>query len=222
MGMDGVGSLAPSANHLVEETDLWADIPSEVARRILQGAADSFARVGFHATTTRDISASSGLSPAAMYVHFASKEELLFEITRLGHEAVLELTETILGEDSPPDRRIHSFVYAFSRWHAEHHNIARVAQYEMAALSDEHARVIADLRTKISNLARTVIGQGAEAGVFRVADVHGATTAVLSLGIDIARWFRPGGHYTPDGIGHLYSMLILNMLGHESPARWVV
>jgi len=202
-------------HHFVQEMDLWADIPSEAARRIIQGAADSFALRGFHATTTRDISASSGLSPAAMYVHFSSKEELLFEITRRGHEDVLDLAETILGSDGPPDRRVRDFVYAFSRWHAEHHDIARVAQYEIAALSDDHAEVVGALRFKISQLARTAISEGVDAGVFDFADVPGVTTAVLSLGIDIARWFRPGGHYTPDGVGHLYSVLVLRMLGYE-------
>src|SRR5690606_25495504 len=43
---------------------------SEVARRLVASAVESFARRGYHATTTRDISVGAGLSPAALYVHF--------------------------------------------------------------------------------------------------------------------------------------------------------
>lgn len=42
----------------------------------MEAAADAFAAKGFHATTTRDIAGRAGLSPAGVYVHFASKEDL--------------------------------------------------------------------------------------------------------------------------------------------------
>lgn len=45
-----------------------------------------------------------GLSPAALYVHFPSKELVLYEIIRVGHERALESVEkpSILAvEDSP-------------------------------------------------------------------------------------------------------------------------
>ena len=52
--------------------------------RLLAAAVTAFAERGYHATTTRDIAAAAGMSPAALYVHHASKEELLYEIARRG------------------------------------------------------------------------------------------------------------------------------------------
>lgn len=46
-------------------------VTSDVARRLVLSAVDSFARRGYHATTTRDISVGAGLSPAALYVHLS-------------------------------------------------------------------------------------------------------------------------------------------------------
>ncbi|WP_342215837.1 TetR family transcriptional regulator [Nocardia cyriacigeorgica] len=42
--------------------------------RLLEAAAAAFADKGFNATTTRDIAAAAGMSPAAVYVHHRSKE----------------------------------------------------------------------------------------------------------------------------------------------------
>lgn len=49
------------------------------ARRdnILDAALRSFARAGFHATTMQDICKEAAVSPGAVYVYFASKEDLI-------------------------------------------------------------------------------------------------------------------------------------------------
>ena len=49
------------------------------ARRehILDAALLCFARAGFHATTMQDICREAGVSPGAVYVYFASKEDLI-------------------------------------------------------------------------------------------------------------------------------------------------
>ncbi|HEV7626828.1 MAG TPA: helix-turn-helix domain-containing protein, partial [Streptomyces sp.] len=72
-----------------ESSDLWSEESGDVTRGLLASAVRCFAANGFHATTTRDISAGVGLSPAALYVHFPSKELVLFEIMRIGHERAL-------------------------------------------------------------------------------------------------------------------------------------
>src|SRR4051794_6434574 len=61
------------------------DLPG-ASRRLLMGAVDAFAERGYHATTTRDIASRAGMSPAALYVHYRSKEELLFQLIRIGHQ----------------------------------------------------------------------------------------------------------------------------------------
>ena len=62
----------------------------------------AFAARGFHGTTTRDISTAAGMSPAALYVHHRSKEELLFELSRLGHERVLEMVRASVARSDDP------------------------------------------------------------------------------------------------------------------------
>jgi TetR/AcrR family transcriptional regulator, repressor for uid operon len=54
---------------------------------ILKAAKACFAREGFHATSMRDIYRECGLSPGAVYNHFASKEEI---VRALGEERLRE------------------------------------------------------------------------------------------------------------------------------------
>lgn len=51
---------------------------------ILQTALELFGRHGYHGVSTRDIARAVEISPSAMYHHFRSKEELLFEILSKG------------------------------------------------------------------------------------------------------------------------------------------
>src|SRR4051794_34001239 len=70
--------------------------------RLSRAAVAAFAAKGFHGTTTRDISTAAGMSPAALYVHHRSKEELLYELSRLGHERVLQMVRASVARSDDP------------------------------------------------------------------------------------------------------------------------
>jgi AcrR family transcriptional regulator len=189
----------------------WHDaITPDAARRMLIAAAQAFADRGYHATTTRDIAARAGMSPAAVYIHYRSKEDLLFQISRVGHERSLRVLTAV--QDADPAVRMARSVASFARWHAEFRTTARVVQYELGSLSPEHYEVVAELRRKIEAQVRGVVEDGVRAGVFEAPDPRGAALAVLSLCIDVARWYRPDGKRTPEEIGGLYADLALRML----------
>jgi len=205
--------VTPRATAADEDTDsLLLEVEPAAARRLLQAALDSFASRGFHATTTRDISTAAGLSPAAVYVHYASKSELLHELSRIGHEAVLVAVEAAVDEGSDPESRTRAFVETFTSWHAEHHTLARVLQYELRSLPPESLGAIIDLRDKVERVLERQLRAGVRSHAFAIDDLHGTAQAILSLGIDVARWYEPGGRRKPQAIGALYAELVLRML----------
>ncbi|MET0419215.1 MAG: TetR/AcrR family transcriptional regulator [Actinoplanes sp.] len=187
----------------------------ELARvRLLDAALQSFARRGFHGTGTRDIAEAAGMSPAAVYVHYQSKEQLLFELSLSGHQKVRQRMDDAEARSGDPAQRLRGVVREFTAWHARSQVHARVVQYEMAALSPEHAAEIAGLRRGIEAVMRTLLTDGNEAGVFRVADPPITALAILSLGIDVARWYRPDGEWQPEQIGDRYAEMALDL------AKW--
>ena len=189
---------------------VWEHVQPAAARRLLTGAVDAFAERGYQATTTRDIASRAGMSPAALYVHYPSKERLLFEISLYGHNAALDVLRSA-GTGSGAPERLRSMVSAFTAWHAEHHTVARVVQYELAALSPEHLAEVATIRRAISTQIEQVLADGVAADEFAVTDLPGTTLAVLSLSIDVARWYTPH-RGDPGALGKLYADLAHRMV----------
>ncbi|OPZ55988.1 MAG: HTH-type transcriptional repressor KstR2 [bacterium ADurb.BinA028] len=134
---------------------------SETVQRLFSAAAEAFAAKGFHATTTRDIASRAGLSPAGVYVHFASKEDLLFHLSRDGHEEALALvTEAVAG-------------------------------------------------------ARDVLAAGKQSGDFLLDDIPDTALALLSIIVDVARWYTPALHRTSAQIGATNAALGLRLVGYR-------
>ncbi|MBO8185568.1 TetR/AcrR family transcriptional regulator [Streptomyces spirodelae] len=198
-----------------EIDESFGGVTPDAARRLLLGAVRAFAERGFHATTTRDIAGRAGMSPAALYIHYKTKEELLFHISRVGHERSVAVLEEAVEGAADSAERLARAVRAFVRWHAEHHTTARVVQYELAALGEEHYARIVVLRRRSEEILRGVLEEGVRSGEFDIPDIRGTALAVMSLCIDVARWFSPEGRRTPDEIGELYADLALRMAGHR-------
>lgn len=192
--------------------DLATDLPG-TARRLLDAAVDTFAERGFHATTTRDIATRAGLSPAGLYVHYPSKAALLGHLSRVGHEAALRLVRHSLSVPGDSPRRLHTLVAAFVTWHAEHHLMARVVQYELRSLDGPDREAVAGMRRELERLVESEIRRGVEAGTLTVPHPRQATRAILSLAIDVARWYDPRGAESPRRLGLIYADLALRMLG---------
>lgn len=192
--------------------EIWSTVEPESSRRLLLAALDAFADRGFEAATTRDIAQRAGMSPAAVYVHYRSKLDLLEEIIRIGHEAVLEETQAAMREHVSPEDRVAAFVQSFSAWHARYATLARVTQYQLGSLPPDRFGGIRALRRAIERLLSTELERGMAEGRFDVDDVQGTVFAILSLGADLARWYAPDRGRDPESLGRLHAALALRML----------
>ncbi|MBB3050656.1 AcrR family transcriptional regulator [Prauserella isguenensis] len=200
-----------SAGTDAESARFWGLERSEQSRRLLTSGVRCFAVSGFHATTTRDITSAVGLSPGGLYVHFASKEQLLFEIIRTGHVRSLDtLRSAEVGADA--QARLRELVRRFVVWHAEHHVVGRVSQYELGALSPQHHEEILELRRFTTSVFQDAVRRGIDEGTFADVDVHRVVRAILSLGVDLVRWYRPDGDDSPQQLGDFYAGLTLRMV----------
>ncbi len=191
----------------------------DTALRLMEAAADAFSDKGFHATTTRDIASRAGLSPAGVYVHFASKEELLFALSERGHEAARDMLVAAASTAVSPSEGLAAILETFSRWHAEHYRVGRIVQYEFGHLTPEHREVVLRLRKEIDGVVRSVLDTGVAAGEFEVDDVQATTLALMSMCVDVARWYTPGIRRTPEEIGASNARLGLRLVGARRPAR---
>jgi AcrR family transcriptional regulator len=203
-----------------ESASLWGEEHGEVARSLLTSAVRCFASNGYHATTTRDISGAAGLSPAAMYVYFATKEHVLFEVIRAGHLRVLEyLTDPAVDEIADPAVKLTTIVARYTEWHGRHHVAARVSQFELSGLTAEHYDEILQLRHQTNDIFRAAVALGVDDGTFDPVDVKRVARAMLSLGIDLARWYRLDGSDSPQQLGEFNAELALRLVMSRPPSE---
>lgn len=181
--------------------------------RLLQAAIDAFATKGFHGTTTRDIAAAAGMSPAALYVHHRSKEELLHLIACTGHQQVVSIVTEGIASSGDPVEQLRRVMHDFAAHHAQGHVGARVVNYELAALSPEHLTEVMALRHQIDAAMQTLVEAGVAEGCFDVPDARMASAALLSLGIDIARWYDERVGWTPERVAEQYAAIGLRIVG---------
>lgn len=189
---------------------------AEVPLRLMEAAAYEFADKGFHATTTRDIASRAGLSPAGVYVHFASKEDLLFDLSERGHRAARDMLVHAAAEADGPIEALAAIVRTFSQWHAEHHRLGRIVQYEFGHLRPAHRDIVLTLRKEIDAAVQSVLRSGVDAGVFEVTDIPATALALTSLCVDVARWYEPGIRRTPEQIAATNVELGLRLAGVRS------
>ena len=121
-------------------------------------------------------------------MHYPSKNEMLAEICRRGHAAILADLERALEEPGTPTERVRRFVSVFSSFHARQRTLGRVIQYELRGLTPEQFREIATTRERFEDLIRAELRAGIDAGEFAIDDVEATGVAILSLCIDVARW----------------------------------
>lgn len=188
---------------------------SAVSRsRLLEAAVTAFAERGFYGTSTRDIATATGLSPAAVYVHFDSKEEVLYQISRLGHGTSRRLMEAALAQSEEPTEQLVAVIRAFALDHTRNHTRGRVVNQELEALSPSHRTEIQRIRVEIERAIVDLVARGVDSGDFVTCDPEKSAVALLSLCLDIARWYH-GGRWAPEEVADFYAELALRMMRNE-------
>lgn len=181
--------------------------------RLLDAAVKAFAEHGFHGTSTRDVAVAAGMSPAGVYIHYKSKEELLYHISRRGHDNSRRLLEVALAASDDPAEQLAEFMRSFALDHARNHTTGRVVNSEFEALNTQHRTEIRRIRAEIERGVCGIVESGLQSGMFKTADSEKAAVALLSLSIDITRWYHDEGRWRPEDVADFYADLALKMVG---------
>lgn len=87
---------------------------------ILEAARDVFAEEGLDGASLRAIAVRSGYTPAALYFHFESKEDLYAEVLHASLASLGAAVEAAVAETSAPRQKLKASALAFFRFYAEH------------------------------------------------------------------------------------------------------
>ena len=183
--------------------------------RILQEAARLFTEKGYEATSVQDLAQALGLSKAALYHHFGSKEEILYEISLLALEGLVAAGEETLREEDPKEA-LRRFMETHARYFEENRPFFVAMLQGIQSLSPEHREATVRLRDRHEENLRAILRRGVEQGLFREVDVALAGRAILSVLNWMIRWFRPDGPMRAEEVARAYHDLILRGLERGS------
>ncbi|WP_234553857.1 TetR/AcrR family transcriptional regulator [Thermus caliditerrae] len=183
--------------------------------RILEEAARLFTQKGYEATSVQDLAEVLGLSKAALYHYFRSKEEILYEVSLLALRGLVEAGERAL-EEPDPKRALLAFMQGHARFFEENYPFFVTMLQGIQSLSPERRAQTVALRDRHEGNLRRILRWGMEEGAFRQVDVALAGRAILSMLNWMIRWFRPGGPLRAEEVARFYFELILKGLEDES------
>lgn len=197
-------------------TELFVNrVESATVRRLLLAGADAFWRDGFHASSTREIARRAKLSPAAVYVHFKAKEDLLFTIIQAVSENLRDRLVELASEGGTPTELLCRLVQAYVAIPARMYKASLVANREFGSLTPSQRRKIVKIRDELEQIVGNCLAAGNASGEFSFEDLSITRMAVLSLCRSTLFWYSPRGRFTPEQVADKHVQLVLGMVGSQ-------
>ncbi|WP_031468694.1 TetR/AcrR family transcriptional regulator [Sciscionella sediminilitoris] len=183
-------------------SELASTPPAPMRTRILRSAVRLFAERGFDATTVQEVVADAGVTKGALYHHFSSKDDLLYEIygSIIGRQQA-ELT-AIAERGLSAAETVREIVVGVVQSTADNAEEALVFFRESHKLDQEHNANFRADRRAFHEHVRTVIERGQQSGEFS-AVVPADTVVQVAMGVvnQLPLWYRPDGSKTPRELG---------------------
>lgn len=187
---------------------------SEGSERVLGAALKLFAERGYAGASVRDVAAVAGVKPATLYAHFPSKEHILAELCRIGHQEQYRSVRTaVLASGGDPRDQIVAYVHAHVAFHTTYPMLAVVSNSELHALSEDLGAATFVLRRESEGLLLEIIKRGVQTGTFNVIDPWLAVAAIGGMGLRVAYWFSPAYKLGAEQVAAGYAEFALRLLG---------
>lgn len=188
------------------------------AQRVLAAAAALFQRDGAVATSVRDITRACGLTPGAMYKHFASKDDVLYALVRQGHDRMdRRIAEGLAAAGRGPEDRLRAFVRAYATGNLQNPEFARVVRREYVHLSPARYAGIVEQRRAVRETLTTILRSGHRRGRWRLIGGQGGATRQAVMVLDMcsgtSAWFTPGGPTPATALVDAYVEAALRLVG---------
>lgn len=192
--------------------------------RLAEAAIELFYAHGSLATTVREITAACGLTPGALYNHFASKDDLLHRLVRDIHLQVdAQMAATVAEAGSDPANQLSATVRFLVAHTAGFKKQSRVANREFTVLTGTARDEVREIRRQMRDRMTSIVVAGSEQGVFSLAGGPDLAAATLSASTISSMCVHIGERTLaqfPHGIAELqdrYALMALRLVGAAAP-----
>lgn len=153
-----------------------------------------FSEKGYERASMAEIAARVGVVEGALYKHFASKRELLFEVMRGFYASLIGSVRDGLGAVRGARNRLRFVIGSQLRAFTEEAGLCRVVISEIRPLDDYEQSLVRELNRELTGFALKILEEGARTGELR-GDVPPAMVRdVIYGGIEHLSWTAVIGH----------------------------
>lgn len=189
--------------------------------RILDEASLLFGQHGYESSSLSDVANSIGISKAAIFHYFPTKQDIYDAIIVRTLKGLIESVSTATQEEAVGLKRLRRFMLAHAQYFEDNYwaFVTMLVGYGGMAnslLKDEAL----ELRDRYEMLLRQIMVDGVEAGDLRPIDVATAGRGILSLLNWMARWFKPmTGLTASEIVASYFDIFVLGLQVQTDPKQ---
>ena len=158
------------------------DLIRESRRKIAAAASTLFRKKGFHQTSTSDIAKEIGVSQGHLYQYILKKQDILLLMLDIAAEEYSEKLFSIAERTESPVERLKIAISTYYHILDDHHNTTSALYSHAVDLDAKDRRILDNVEVDVTNLFKSIIDKGIEAGDFDPTDSFVVAFNIVSLG----------------------------------------
>ena len=182
-----------------------------------------FRRKGYNGTGIADIAKRVGVTNAALYYHFRSKQELLFVVLEHALCRHLDVLEQVVDSALPPEEQLRAGLDNHLDLIFHRPDAVRVFLRERRFLDGTFAEIYQKKVKRYDELFDLVIARYLEISGGNPSEARMLRLGILGMLNWITEWFRPGGEASEQQVRMIMTSLIIDrvLLAQPRPSAEV-
>jgi|TARA_B100001971_G_C18206648_1_gene548052 AcrR family transcriptional regulator len=160
---------------------------------ILDAAVDAFYELGYQAASVREIGRRSGVTQAALYHHFNSKDAILLTIIDEFSELLFMAVVASMSSDENSVKRLKRALRRHFDFMKTHRKQLKILFEDKSHLKGHAKKIIEDREKSIFNLYRANLEELQRIGHISDIDLTVATFSIFGVLNWFYHWYQPDG-----------------------------
>ncbi|MFE9686700.1 TetR/AcrR family transcriptional regulator [Streptomyces sp. NPDC006285] len=179
----------------------------------MAAAAELFDEHGFHGTSLQEVAEAAGISKAAIYHHFRTKDEILVEILRTLMDRVLDRhRDRHRNDDRPALEMLRGMIGDLMEVVEQHPAHLRVVLEQVRHLPADLQDELAEGRRRFQTEIRDILEIGTATGEFTVEDDPSLVAAAILGACWAYFWHPPQNSFRAQNLADVVTRLVLQGL----------
>lgn len=159
--------------------------------RLLEAAREVFYEDGYQKASMREVARRIGMSQAAIYYHFADKEDLLFTLIDDFTERFSETLMSAVASGVSPQEKLSNLIAAQLDMLVENQRDLKILSQDKGHLSKMRRRLIRSKERTVLEIYRACLGEVRKGGGLTGVDSTVAAFTIIGAINWLYQWYRP-------------------------------